>query len=190
MVMLVIAAFGSCGAEKDDDTEYRQIRKDFIESDSELSKELTAAGFQIPEKPEPAPDFILKNLLGEETSLRASRGNFVFLNFWGLWCQYCILEMPSIQNLYDHLRNRKFQVIAIDVLDDLTSVQDFVIENAHTFPVLMDLEQIAVRRYGVRAFPTTFLIDPDGFVRAVFQGSRKWDEPEIVRLFERLLAQN
>jgi len=37
------------------------------------------------EKPEPAPDFTLKNTKGREVSLSDLRGKAVFLTFWATW---------------------------------------------------------------------------------------------------------
>ncbi|MDP2960040.1 MAG: redoxin domain-containing protein, partial [candidate division Zixibacteria bacterium] len=40
-----------------------------------------------------APDFVLKDLKGEEVSLKRFRGKIVLLNFWATWCPPCRKEI-------------------------------------------------------------------------------------------------
>jgi len=44
-----------------------------------------AMGIVKIEKPEPAPDFTLKNTKGREVSLSDFKGKAVFLTFWATW---------------------------------------------------------------------------------------------------------
>ena len=45
---------------------------------------------------------------------------------------------------------------------DEAGVADFLAENGYTYPVLMDTEGEMLYAYGINAFPTTFMIDPEG----------------------------
>ena len=39
------------------------------------------------------------------------------------------------------------------------------------FPVFFDIEQEAVIEYGIRAFPTSFFIDAEGYILAGVEGA-------------------
>ena len=45
--------------------------------------------------PDPAPEFKLKELAGNDLTLEASRGKVVLLNFWATWCGPCREEIPE-----------------------------------------------------------------------------------------------
>ena len=52
---------------------------------------------------EPAPDFTLKTLEGEELTLAKLKGNVVLLNFWASWCSPCREEMPALKKLWNRI---------------------------------------------------------------------------------------
>ncbi len=123
----------------------------------------------------PAPDFTLTDQYGEEHSLSDYRGKTVFLNFWASWCGPCKNEMPHIQDLYEEYEeNTGEELVVLTVANpknDLypynqdgtqEEVEQFLTDNGYTFPCLMDTTGAVFGAYGVRAFPTTFMIDKDG----------------------------
>ncbi|MFQ7004524.1 MAG: TlpA disulfide reductase family protein, partial [Ruthenibacterium lactatiformans] len=100
----------------------------------------------------------------------------VFLNFWATWCGPCQREMPDIQAMYEDLGLNEEDVVVLavanpksdqypynqDVSED--EVKRFLEENGYTYPVAMDTTGEVFAAYGVRAFPTTFMIDREGNV--------------------------
>ena len=63
----------------------------------------------------PAPDFQVKNIKGEELSLKDFRGQVVFLDFWATWCGPCIAEMPKVKKTYEKHKDQKFEIIGISL---------------------------------------------------------------------------
>src|SRR5437867_12994290 len=57
-----------------------------------------------------APDFRLPDLQGKTQRLSDYRGKVVFLNFWATWCKPCKEEMPSMQVLWENLKNQDFMM--------------------------------------------------------------------------------
>jgi len=123
----------------------------------------------------PAPDFTLTDQYGVEHTLSDYQGKTVFLNFWATWCGPCKNEMPHIQELYEEYEeNTGEELIVLGVANprsdeyprnqDVTQeeVEQFLTDNGYTFPSLMDPTGDVFAAYGVRAFPTTFMIDKDG----------------------------
>jgi len=153
----------------------------------DVEKKLQALGFIIPSKIEKAPDFSLKSLDGAIRSLSSLRGKVIFLNFWGVWCVYCRQEMPSIQTMYNSLKGPDFEVLAVDVQDSEATVRQYVSANKHDFPVLLDTEFKATQQYGIRGFPTTFIIDREGNLIAKLVGSRDYSYPAVIEAFKALI---
>jgi len=56
----------------------------------------------------------------------------------------------------------------------------FVKANNYKFPVLLDPQGKAGRLYGVTAYPTTYLIDKKGRIRAREVGSSDWSARSVV----------
>ena len=59
--------------------------------------------------------------------------------------------------------------------------------NDPPFEVLIDAESSVVRdKYGTKLFPETWFIDPQGVIRARFDGGRSWASPLTIDLAESL----
>jgi len=127
-------------------------------------------------------------------------GRITLLNFWGTWCPPCRRELPGLVRLAGRLANEpRFQLIAVscgsgDTDEIAVETRDFLARQQFAPP----LEAWAFadglggtvfsQAYGLRAFPTTYLVGPDGRVRRVWEGYRPRDEAEmaaaIVELFK------
>jgi len=125
---------------------------------------------------------------GAPVSLNDYRGRVVLLNIWATSCLSCEEEMPSMQRLYEQLRDRPFSVVAVST--DVSSrehVKDWIDERGLTFDVLHDRERRIERTYQTTGVPESFLIDPTGMIMKREIGAREWDNPSAKALIERLL---
>jgi thiol-disulfide isomerase/thioredoxin len=147
---------------------------------------LAGLGFQTPTEDLEAVDFSLKDLSGRETDLRTFRGKVVFLNFWATWCGPCRAEVPSMEQLYAELAEEGFAIVAVNSQEPPEQVSAFVEEWGMSFPVLLDLTGRVGAAYGVRAIPTTYIIDPQGAIRGRMVGTRDWYSPEIISMIREL----
>lgn len=155
---------------------------------AQASSLLQAVGMQIPKDELQATDFTLDALQGGRVSLSSYRGKLVFLNFWATWCPPCRSEMPAMQALYERLQARGLVIVAVDLAEDRQVVAEYIKSNKLTFPVLLDATGEVGGTYGAQSIPTTYIIDREGRVLARGIGAQwKWDSPEIVALFEKLL---
>jgi len=119
-----------------------------------------------------------------ETPLSQFRGKVVFLNFWATWCQPCVAEMPSIQSLYDSLKNENVAFLLISDEDENT-VRRFM-EKRFTVPVYLQKgEPPSLFRTDV--IPATFILDCNGGLVFKHVGSAKWDGEPTVRFLRQLM---
>ena len=138
---------------------------------------------------QPLADFTLPDMNGEPVHLAALRGKVVFINVWTTWCPPCVEEMPTIQRLYEQMHPKGLVVLAIN-MDALgrQTVEPFLDRRRLTFPVLLDPESRTERLYRTAGVPESFIVDKAGLLVEKIVGPRDWAHPEILALFERLLA--
>jgi peroxiredoxin len=155
-----------------------------------VAEGLVKAGFSVPKADVSAVDFTLPSLDGKTVSLASYRGNVVLLSFWATWCGPCKQELPSIQALYEKLKGKGLTIVAVDLMEDQKTVQDFVKAHGMTFPVLIDGSGKVGSTYDAGSIPTNYLVDRKGKVlaRVVGYDGVDWTSPERLALFEKLLS--
>ncbi len=135
-----------------------------------------------------APAFTLTDLQGKRQSLPDYRGDVVLLNFWATWCGPCLVEMPSMENLYRDLKHEGFAILAVSSDPQGREVtRPFAASRGLTFPVLHDADYRVSGRYGVRTLPMSFVIDRHGTLTHRVFGARDWNSPEARTLIRTLL---
>ncbi len=136
-----------------------------------------------------APDFELPDMNGRPVRLSSLRGKTVFLNFWTKTCKPCLEEMPALAELARVARGHKdLVVLTVSTDEGPDAVRDTLqvaLGGDPPFPVLFDPESsVVLDRYGTRLFPETWIIDPDGIIRARFDGARDWSDALAVDIGE------
>jgi len=142
-----------------------------------------------PARSKRAEDFTVALLRGETLKLREQRGKAVMINFWATWCPPCREEMPAMERLYRRHRERGFVLLAVSVDTDASLVRPFLEQHKLTFPVTLDAKMDLANTYGVRALPSSFLVDRHGYLAALALGPRAWDNRAAHALVEGMLAQ-
>jgi peroxiredoxin len=138
-----------------------------------------------------APDFDLPDLDGRRFGLSRLKGKTVVLSFWSSACPPCIEEMPSLAELARVVAKRS-DVVVLTVSTDTRDVAKRTLLQAGIgtpapFSVLLDPESSVIRdKYGTHLFPETWLIDPNGIIRARFDGARDWSTPMVLELIDSL----
>ncbi|HCQ5551278.1 TPA: redoxin family protein [Clostridioides difficile] len=123
-------------------------------------------------------DFTLTDQYGKTHKLSDYEGKVVFLNFWATWCPPCKEEMPHIEQLYKDYNKNNDDVVILGVASpnlgregSREHVVNFLKDQGYTFPVVLDEEGALAYQYGINAFPTTFIIDKEGYVTQYIPGA-------------------
>jgi len=109
----------------------------------------------------PAPELSGVGVHGQALSLADYRGKPVLLHFWATWCGVCKTEAPNISAVAEDLP--VLTVASHSGSDD--EVRAYMREQGLSWPTLSDPRSEVARRFGVTAFPTTFVLDADGRIR-------------------------
>jgi thiol-disulfide isomerase/thioredoxin len=145
------------------------------------------AGIQVASEGIDPIDFTLPLLDGTRTTLSQYKGKVVFLNFWATWCGPCRSEMPSMEAVYQRLKNRGFEILAVNLGDSRSEVSAFMNEYKLNFPAVLDEKNITGNYYNVQAIPTTYIIDRRGLIIARLVGSINWNTPKVISALETTL---
>jgi len=114
--------------------------------------------------PDPAPEFKVKDLDGNDLSLASSRGKVILLNFWATWCGPCRAEIPSLIALQQRYKDQ-IQIIGLDVDDDdEKAVHHFATDEGINYPIALAPNKVRLDYGGIAALPTLFVINSEGKV--------------------------
>jgi peroxiredoxin len=129
----------------------------------------------------------LLDINGTSVDLADFRGKIVFLNFWATWCPTCVVEMPAMEKLHQKLQNKDFAMVTISIQEPASHVKNFFNINKLTFTALLDSTGETVSGFGIRAIPTTFILDKSGRMIGAVMGPREWDSKASIAMFEYLI---
>ena len=123
-----------------------------------------------------AYNFKLADLNGVQHSLTDYRGKKVYIEYWASWCPVCLGGIDDFEKLATINKNSTDVVVLSMVSAGAygeKSSADFTQwfrNRGYNFPVLLDEGGQVARQFGVRAFPTSIFIGPDGALIAVNVG--------------------
>jgi peroxiredoxin Q/BCP len=139
--------------------------------------EAIAIGGKMPPLDRSAPEFSLPSNTGERTvSLSDYRGQWLVLYFYPEdLTRSCTIEARRFKQDLPRYQARNAQIVGVSA-DSTDSHADFCDAQDLQFPLLADTEGKVSKAYdswlGVRSLRHTYIIDPDGILRATFVGVR------------------
>ena len=122
---------------------------------------------------QPAPEFTLKDIHGNDFSLSSLRGKYVVLDFWGSWCGWCLEAFPDIKKYYaDH--SGEFEIVGVNWSD--TDKGWRLASERHSLPWVNVRENpdkpFLHEQYRITVAPSYVLIDKAGRIASFPEGHR------------------
>jgi cytochrome c biogenesis protein CcmG/thiol:disulfide interchange protein DsbE len=116
-----------------------------------------------------APPIESPTVDGQTFDLATRRGSWVVLNFFATWCTPCRSEHPELLRFAATHQGSGVELVSIaDATDTKDVIDKFFGQNggAGDWPIVTDPSSQVRISYGVAKTPETWIIDPDGVVRA------------------------
>ncbi|GIX04429.1 MAG: hypothetical protein KatS3mg114_0298 [Planctomycetaceae bacterium] len=123
-------------------------------------------------------------------SLKDLRGKVVLLDFWTYCCINCMHILPDLKYL-ERKYERELVVIGVHSAKfqnekDTQNIRQAILRYEIEHPVINDAGMVLWTKYGVRAWPTLVLIDPEGFYCGFVSGEGHRDL--LDKVIERVVA--
>ncbi len=120
--------------------------------------------------------FNVKNPL----QMKDLKGKIVLLDFWTYCCINCMHVIPELKRLEEKYPN---ELIVVGVHSakfsnerDSDNIRQSILRYEIKHPVVNDPELILWQQYGVRAWPTLVMIDPEGYLVLSISGEGHYDD--------------
>lgn len=137
-----------------------------------------SASAQMPSVGKKAAEIELTTPEGKMLKLSSLQGHVVLIDFWASWCGPCRRANPHVVAIYNKYKNQKYQKglkgftvfsVSLDKNREawLAAIQQDGLEWPHHVSDLKGWSAEPAIQYGVRAIPTTILLDEDGIVIAI-----------------------
>jgi thiol-disulfide isomerase/thioredoxin len=133
-----------------------------------------------------APNFRVTALDGKPIAMEELQGKVVLIDFWATWCGPCKQALPHIKEIAHKFEGQPLVVVSISLDADAGTWKNFVAQNAMTWLQYRDggFEGPMATAFSVKAIPTTFTIDADGFVQ-----DQQVGDGDIEGKLQKLIAQ-
>lgn len=141
---------------------------------------------------EQAPGFTLTDVTGASITLDSLlKVGPVYMESWDLPCVNCIAELDALMPVYDSLKDRGMQIIAlsVDKPADEARVKAFVKSKKWPYICLLDGQNDVKNAYGIIVKPTAYLINMKGQIVLTHIGYKKGDENELETEFLKWLPE-
>ncbi|MDQ3799672.1 MAG: TlpA family protein disulfide reductase [Acidobacteriota bacterium] len=103
-----------------------------------------------------------KNLITDDNF----RNKIVLLDFWHTRCGICFQKFPQVEAVYDKYKNdSSVMILAVNkpIEEDKPNQAFQVIKTeGYAFPVVITKDEDLAEKFGVKYYPTTFIINQNG----------------------------
>jgi len=141
--------------------------------------------------PQPAPEMSFDGLDGKPLALADLKGKLVVLNLWATWCQPCLKEMPSLEQLEARLGPGLVVLAVSEDRGGADVVTPFVAKlGLDKIQIGLDPKSNAIHALDARGLPTSLVVGPDGNVAGKVEGAAEWDSDRMIDVLTKLMPVN
>ena len=132
-------------------------------------------------------DFSFTNVQGVEASTVSLKGKVVFINFWASWCPPCRAEMPSLNELYNRLKDDdRFVFLFINEDDDKIKAKQYLEKNQFNLPLFSRSGNVPPEIFS-GTLPTTIVLDTEGKIVLQHTGMAAYNSDDFIKQMKDLL---
>jgi thiol-disulfide isomerase/thioredoxin len=113
-----------------------------------------------------APETVGRDLDGKEIKLSDLKGKVVVLDFWATWCPPCRAMIPHTNQLFEKMKGKPVVIVSVSADNKQEDLTKFLKTNKMPWTHWFDGPNGSVGQlWGIRAYPTIYVIDHKGVVR-------------------------
>lgn len=128
----------------------------------------------------------VRPLEGEEVRLDQFRGEVLFINLWATWCRPCVAELESIERLRSSVEIEGVRFLMVSPESE-RQIQGFLRRHPYELTFYTESQRMPPA-FGLRALPTTFIVDRGGRIVVIHRGAADWDTDRVRALLAGLAS--
>ena len=117
------------------------------------------------------------------------RGKVVLIDFWASWCPPCLKSLPKYNELRREIGTSDFEIVAVNVDENTEDAKKFLAKHPVSYPIAKDPKGVLPGVFGVKAMPTSYLVDKNGVVKYVHAAFKEGDIEKLRVEIEKLIAE-
>ena len=112
------------------------------------------------------PPLSVADWFPSEIALQNLAGKIVVIDFWATWCAPCLGAIPKNNGLAQKYHSRGVEFVGICATTGAERMAEVARERRIEYPIAKDVAKATERALQVRFFPSYFVVDRHGVVRA------------------------
>ncbi|MDE7074104.1 MAG: AhpC/TSA family protein [Odoribacter sp.] len=132
-----------------------------------------------------APDFKLEDINGKQYTLSDFSGKMVLIDFTASWCHWCKVEIPFIEQVYEAMKGKDFEIISVYLDKKREDWVKDVKNSNHPWKCLSDMKAWSkggmAYDYNTGGIPNLLLLDKEG--RILCHDTRGKETLEMVKKY-------
>ncbi len=116
---------------------------------------------------------------GKPVVLHDGKARLTYIDFWASWCGPCRQSFPWMNRMQAKYGPQGLRIVAINLDAEGADAQAFLKEVPARVALAFDPKGESARRAGVRAMPSSVLLDANGKVLWQHAGFRAGDEEQL-----------
>ena len=149
----------------------------------ELERTPTSTGPRRQVRPAPELTGTGEWINSEPFTIESQRGSVVLVDFWTYTCVNCIRTFPSLKAWHERYAESGLVILGVHSPEflfeqDISNVRRAVADNDLRWPIVQDNEHATWDAFGVRFWPSKYLVDKNGIIQHKFFGEGGYDETE------------
>ena len=136
------------------------------------------------------PSFKARTIDGSKSiAVDDYRGKVVLIDFWASWCPPCLKSLPKYNELRREIGTSDFEIVAVNVDENTEDAKKFLAKHPVSYPIAKDPKGVLPGVFGVKAMPTSYLVDKNGVVKYVHAAFKEGDIEKLRVQIEKLIAE-